>query len=103
MAQVTALSRRHPGIGSFPCPTGDLMTGIWQSLGPMEPSGLHVGFLAVAISGLSTELSLLLAIQSKGERREQDRKKLVHLAFWKGKLHEHPLLMFQGRYGIPGL
>ena len=56
MTQVTSLSRCRPSIGSFPCPTGDLMTSIWQSLGPVEPSGFCVGFLAVAISGLSIEL-----------------------------------------------
>lgn len=56
MTQVTSLSRCCPSIGSFPCPTGDLMTSIWQDVGPVEPNGFHVGFLAVAISGLSTEL-----------------------------------------------
>lgn len=56
MTQVTSLSRRHPSIGSFPCPTGYLMTSIWQAVGPAEPSGFHVGFSAVAISGFFTEL-----------------------------------------------
>lgn len=32
------------------------MTSIWQDVGPVEPSGFHVGFLAVAISGFFTEL-----------------------------------------------
>lgn len=98
MTQVTTLSHCHPSIGSFPCLTSDLMTGIWQGLGPMEPTGLHVGFLAVAISGLSTELSLPLTIQSKGERR----KKPGHLAFWKEEFHGHSLL-FLDHYGIRGL
>lgn len=98
MTQVTTLSRCHPSIGSFPCRTSDLMTGIWQGLGPMEPSGLHMGFLAVAISGLSTELSPPLTIQSKGERR----KKPGHLAFWKQEILGHSLL-FLDHYGIRGL
>ena len=49
MTQVTSLGRRRLNIGSFPCHAGDLMTSIWQDLGPVEPSGLHVDFLAVAI------------------------------------------------------
>ena len=56
MTQVTSLSHRHSSIGSFPCPTGDSMTSIWQDMGPVEPSGFHVDSLAVAISGLFTEL-----------------------------------------------
>lgn len=56
MTQVTNLSHCRPSIGSFPCPAGDLMTSIWQDLGTVETSGLRVGFLAVAILGLSTDL-----------------------------------------------
>lgn len=44
------------------------MTSIWQDVGPVEPSGFHVGFLAVAISGLSTEL--FPAVDSPEQRGE---------------------------------
>lgn len=92
-----------PSIGSFPCPPGDLMTSIWQGLGPVEPGGLRVGFWAVAIFRLSTELFPTLddTEQRGGGRMRQDQP--VNLASRKGEFHGDLLLMFLDCYGLVGL
>lgn len=59
--------------------------------------------LAVAISGLCTELSLLLTIQSKGERGRRRKEKACPWSILKGEFHEDPVLVFMGHYGLRSL
>lgn len=71
--------------------------------GPRGAQWTPCGFLAVAISGLCTELFLLLTIQSKGERGRRKEENARPWSILEGEFHGDPVLMFMDHYGLRSL